>query len=250
MPTGSYIPLLISVASLLFSVISLWFTYRQKAHQDRLTSRKALTDAIAAITEANIEIGKLSSEPANAEIVSLRRGINSQRRYLANHAEMLAVEIADLSTDADHAMIAIAFDAAGDLERAKQHWEEAVKKSPSKIIRATNLRGMARFMFSCGNPQIARECYEQALKVLSEDDDRNRRERADTTIMWALAEYDFGFFEEADRRRQQAFAEARRIGSKSSRESMLEFVEKVWQFSESAPDLKNEPAQVALPPPG
>jgi hypothetical protein len=114
MPETPILALVVSLASFVFSVVSLVLTYRQRSRQDRLGSRKALTDTIAAISATNIEMGKLFAQKPLPEIVALRRNLNSQRRYLANHAELLIGEIPELATDIDFNIIAGAFDAIGD----------------------------------------------------------------------------------------------------------------------------------------
>jgi tetratricopeptide (TPR) repeat protein len=220
------IAILISGASLVLSIISLILTYRQRSRQNKLGSRKALTDAIAAIANTNAEMAKLQG--SSPEVVSARRNLNAQRRYLANHAELLTFEIADLSTDIDHTLIAGALEAAGDYDRAKEHWLRSVEKSPAPLLRAMNLRGYARFMFNQGNPEVARQHYEESLRVLP-DTDSGRQTRADNLMFWALAERNFGFSDEGERRRQQAIAEARRIGSLPSREFMLQYFDKIWK---------------------
>lgn len=224
------ISLVISLASLLLSIISLILTYRQRSRQDKLGSRKALTDAVAAIANTNIEMAKLQGiGRGTPENVASRRNINSQRRYLANHAELLTSEIPDLATDIDHNLIAGALDAAGDYDRAREHWEKCVEKSPAPTLRAFNLRGLARFMFNQGNPEAARRCYEESLRIQVPDNDSGRRVRADTLMFWALAERDFGFADEGERRRQQAIVEASRIGMASSRDDMLDYIKSVWR---------------------
>jgi hypothetical protein len=114
--------LCVSAASVVLSIISLVLTYKQKSRQDGLVSRKALTDVVAAIANTNVEMAKLQGP--RPEIVSARRNLNAQRRYLANHAELLTSEVPNLSTDIDHQLIAGAFEANGDHERAQLHWKK------------------------------------------------------------------------------------------------------------------------------
>jgi tetratricopeptide (TPR) repeat protein len=239
MPQGADLALAISGASLALSIIALILNYRQRSRQDKLSSRNALTDAIAAIANTNIEMAKLRG--VAPEVVSARRNINSHRRYLANHAELLTLEIADLSTDIDHNLIAGAFDAAGDYDRARAHWVKCVEKSPAPSLRAWNLRQYARFMFNQGNPEEGRKLYEESLRVELPDTDSSRQTRADTFMFWALAERNFGFADEGKRRLQQAVAEARRIGTLSSREEILKWIDNVWKAD------PREVASVATP---
>jgi tetratricopeptide (TPR) repeat protein len=220
--------LCVSAASFALSIISLVWTSRQKSRQDRLVSRKALTDAMAAIANTNIEMAKLQG--SRPEIVSARRNLNSQRRYLANHADLLTSEIPDLSTDIDHTLIAGAFDANGDHERAQSHWEKCIEKSPEGTAsRVFGLRGFGRFMFNQGQAEAARKLYEEALSVKMPDNDVTRAQRADTLVLWALAERDHGFAAEGNRRRQQALDEANRIGTAFRRNELVDYIDKIWR---------------------
>lgn len=218
----------ISGISLLVSLSALVLTYRQKAAQDRLGTRKTLSDLISSISTTNIEMAKIRDNAVGESVMLLRRALNSQRRYLSQHAELLSEEIPALCTDIDHVMIAGAMDASGNTSRADHHWQRAIELSPASIIKSYNLRGYARFLAAAGKIQPARKAYEQALGATSQDDDRHRRERADTLVLWALAERDLGFDAEASRLREQAIAEAKRIGSVGSQNDMLQYIESHW----------------------
>jgi hypothetical protein len=77
----------------------------------------------------NIAFDQVLLQAPTSERMALRRSLNSQRRYLAEHAELLAVVIPALTTDIDYTFIARAFDAVGDLDRAQRHWKQSVEKS-------------------------------------------------------------------------------------------------------------------------
>jgi tetratricopeptide (TPR) repeat protein len=228
------LPLLISGCSFALSIFALVLTYRQKEKQDKLAARKSLTDTVAALVASNIEMERLPFDYSDASrIVSIRRNLNAQRRYLANHGEILIQEIPGLVNDIDHTLVAQAFDASGDVEKARAHWRSSVSKSPTALLRAMNLRGYARFEFVQGNSEAARELFADALKALEGDTDKFRRERADTFLLWAIAERNFGFLEEASRRVQQARAEADRIGSRPNKEDMLRYIDSIWKTEAS-----------------
>ena len=147
-----------------------------------------------------------------------------------------------MSTDIDHGIIAGAFESVGDFERANYHWGKCVQKSPALALKAYNLRGHARFLFSQGKPEAARQKYDESLSVANIDSDRTRRDKADTLMFWALAERDYGFLEEGARRRDQALAEAKRIGNSASRAEMLAYLEQVWSGDPSTQQLKTTAA--------
>ena len=220
--------LMIGGASLVTSIVALVVTYRQKTGQDRLSNRKMLSDIISAITDTNIAMAKSMAEPVSESVMRLRRSLNSHRRNLCQHADLMTREITGLASDIDHSVIAGAMEASGDIDRAEEHWEMAIESAPAPITRVYNLRGYARLLLSLGRMQAARTVYQDALEAVGNDDDRCRRERADTLVLWALAERDLGFIAEADRLRDQAIAEARRIGSSSSRNDMLQYIDSHW----------------------
>ena len=230
--------IVIGTVSLITSVTALVLTYRQKSRQDNLGARKTLSDVLSSIIETNIEMAKMRDEPLSEGVMQLRRALNSQRRYLCQHADALTKEIPSLCYDIDHVIVAGAMDASGDLEQADQHWQAGIKKSIAPITRCYNLRGYARFLLASGKVEAARTAFAQALQATPGDDDRSRRERADSRVLWAFAERDFGFEEEAIRLKDQAIVEAKRIGQAASRNDMLQYIAVHWQMP-SVPDEKD-----------
>jgi tetratricopeptide (TPR) repeat protein len=234
--------LVVSLCSAIIAVISLIITYRQRQVEDKRNIRSSLTDTLTSLTEVNIAMVKLKLEnkTINDDVFAFRRGYNSQRRYLANHAEFLSQQIPDLVSDIDHNMIAHAFSAMGDYERAFKHWEVCIAKSPAPPVLATNLRGFAGFLFEQGNPQLGRKNFEKSVQVAMPDSDVNRRLRADTFAIWSITERDFGFLDHAKRRKEQAEAEARRIGHEKMRKDIQAYIESLW--AETSQTVNPEPA--------
>jgi tetratricopeptide (TPR) repeat protein len=219
--------LAISSLSLLVSLVSFLLVYRQRSREDQRGIRQALTDTLSALGDVNLSMAKLRMEgqQSNDDVVALRRNYNSQRRYLANHAEFLLGQIPGLVADIDHNMLAQAFDAIGDMVRAEEHWKSCVARSPADTLKAMNLRGYARFLFYRGNPSAGRQKYEESLQINLSDNDATRRLRADTLALWFATEREFGFGQEATRRREQAEAEAKRIGHVGLQSEMLKYIE-------------------------
>lgn len=220
----------VSAVSLIVAITSFILTFMQRKREDKRSIRTSLTDTMASLGEVNLELAKLKIEypQISDNIVNLRRNYNAQRRYLANHAEFLLLQIPDLATDIDHQLLAIAFDSMGDYVRARDHWEKSIETSPAESLRAMNLRGLARFLFYQGNPQLGRQKYDASLQANLPDNDSNRRFRADSYLMWSITERDFGFVEEARRRREQALAEANRIGHQGMREEIVRYIDDLW----------------------
>lgn len=220
----------VSALSLIVAITSFILTFLQRKQEDKRSIRKSLTDTMASLGDVNLELAKLKIEypEISDDIVNLRRNYNAQRRYLANHAEFLLLQIPDLATDIDHQLLATAFDSMGDYVRARHHWEKSIETSPAESLRAMNLRGLARFLFYQGNPQLGRQKYDESLQANLADNDTNRRFRADSYLMWSITERDFGFDEEARRRREQAIAEANRIGHRGMKEEILNYISDLW----------------------
>lgn len=228
--------IVISAVSLITSVIALVLTYRQKTRQDSLGGRKTLSDVLSEIVQTNIEMAKIRDQELTEGVMQLRRALNSQRRYLSQHADVLSQEIPGLCYDIDHVIIAGAMDAAGNVSGAERHWQEGIAKTTAPITKCYNLRGYARFLIASGKVEAARAAFGNALQVTSGDDDRSRRERADTRVIWALAERTFGFEDEAIRLKEQAIVEAQRIGQAASRAEMLTYIEGHWRRPAASPE--------------
>jgi tetratricopeptide (TPR) repeat protein len=231
----------VSCLSLIVAISAFLLTYFQRWSEDKRNTRKALTDTLTQISQCNLAMAQLSNQDANEYVVGMRRQLNSQRRYLSNHANFLMEEIPNLVADIDHGVLASAFDNAGDSAAARIHWENAVLKSPNETIRAYNLRGYAYFLFTNGYTQAGRQNYENALRVNLPDDDKTRYMHADTLLLWSIRERDAGFLEEARRRREQSITEAGRIASKDRREAMLEYIFSVWKEPEPVLPLVTKP---------
>lgn len=118
----------ISSSALIFSITSFVLTFRQRALQNTRDIRKSLTEAISGLGDVSLARTRLDADNpiATEQIVGLRRLYNSQRRYLANHAEYLARQTPSLVSDIDYQILAVAFAAIGDYDRAQKHWESCV----------------------------------------------------------------------------------------------------------------------------
>jgi tetratricopeptide (TPR) repeat protein len=226
MDPKDYLTLGVGSVALIVSVTSLILTFRQRAQENQRGVRKTLTETLGQLAEVGMSLAKLDAEHPEQtdQIVSLRRMHNSQRRYLANHAEYLVRQIPDLATDIDYNMLAQAFRSIGDYDKAQQYWELAVAKSESPVIRAMNLRGHGSFLFFQGNPQLGRKKYQESLEIPLPDTDNVRRDRADTYAMWARVELDFGYKGEALRLSEQAQQAADRIGHAGMRTSIQDYI--------------------------
>jgi len=226
MEPKDYLTLAVGSVALAISIASLILTFRQRAQENQRGVRKTLTETLGQLSEVGMSFAKLDAEHPEQtdQIVNLRRMHNTQRRYLANHAEYLVRQIPDLATDIDYNMLAQAFRSIGDYDKVQQYWDLCVAKSESSVIRAMNLRGHGNFLFFQGNPQLGRKKYEESLELPLPDTDNVRRDRADTYAMWARVEMDFGYKGEALRLCEQAQQAADRIGHAKMRRDIQDYI--------------------------
>lgn len=222
-----YLMVSLSLLALVVSVISLFMTFRQRAQENQRGVRKTLSETLGQLVEVSMSFAKLDAEHPEQtdQIVALRRMHNTQRRYLANHAEYLVEQIPSLVTDIDYNLLAQAFRSIGDYDKVQKYWELCVDKSESNVIRAMILRGYANFLFFQGNPQLGRKKYQESLELPLPDTDNIRRERADTYALWARVEMDFGFKGEAQRLRELAQQATYRVGHSGMRDSIQDYID-------------------------
>jgi len=222
-----YLTIGISLAAFGFAIASFFANFRQRDLENRRTLRKTLTDIIAEISKVNIAHAQLDLEHPGStrpHVIAMRRNFNGQRRYLAYHGEFIAEQIPGLTNDIDFVAIATAFDSAGDFERAKRYFNQAVEKSPSNTLRATNLRALARFSFMQGQAGQGRKYYETSLQQELPDTDSSRRFIADTLLIWACVERDTGFTSESLLIKDRAISTSGRIGNPAAREDMMKTI--------------------------
>ena len=165
-----------SSLSLLVSICAFSFSAYHQRRQAKLTSRQTLTSTITELSEKDIAIAKLMTNAADNSAVTMRRMLNAQRRNLTNSAALLISKIGALATEADHAVVANAFETFGDFERARIHWQLAIEKSDSVIVMTGNKRDFAGFLFRQGDFEGARAIYQQALDALWDEVKRDEAE--------------------------------------------------------------------------
>ncbi len=196
MTTKDYILILISASALTLSLISLIVTLVQKNKETKRTIRKNLSDTLESITKIGIESSKLKASKDtdfNSEpIILLRRNYNSQRRILIAHADFLIDHYDNISTDIDCNILAIAYTAISDIDKAEYYWQKTITKSISKPIRVMNLRGYGTFLFNNEKEELGRECFKEALSVDLTINDENRILQIDTCLMLCDLENEFG----------------------------------------------------------
>jgi tetratricopeptide (TPR) repeat protein len=202
MNTKDYILIAVSVCALGLSLISIIITLIQKNKETKRTIRKTLTDTLESISKINIEATKLngskeidfSSEP----MIQLRRNFNSQRRVLIAHADFLIQRYDKLATEIDCNIVAGAYAAIGDQDKAEYFWQKAIDKSISIPIKHMNLRGFGIFLFHVGKENKGRELFDQALSLSLTENDENKILKIDTYLILSDLEKDYGTKENSE----------------------------------------------------
>jgi hypothetical protein len=243
--------LVLSALAFALAIGSFVWTWLQRNTENRRAIRKALTEVIEELATTSIAFNQLSIDyPRSQEtaVVNMRRNYNSKRRYLSVHGDFLCEEAPAVVMEPDCLILAGAFDAANNLEKAEKYWGLAVSKSSNATIRHANLRGFARYKFRHGHLVEGRELYNEALGLLPAmpDSDVTRQIIADTFLMWAAAEKEIGSEANSSRLFEAAADAANRIVAHRMKEEMLQQVSE--QRSGVAPP-KSQPPPATPPPP-
>ena len=109
------IAICISAVALFVSIVTYGLAHRQRAQESRRAARKMLSDVLLLIAQATLELSKYDNRTRQG--LQTRRGINSQRRYLTNHASQIAAEFPKAVTDADLNQLALAHDTLTTMRR-------------------------------------------------------------------------------------------------------------------------------------
>jgi tetratricopeptide (TPR) repeat protein len=211
---------IIACAALIVSVFNFRWTMKQKKSESVTSKRKLLTDLIYELLNVSTAFEQVRSNEANGQpqAIGVRRLLNSRRRFLVNYAEQVAAEIESQVSDIEYQTIAIAWDSAGNREKAKIYWEKCVEASPSSAMRVYNLRGYARFLFGIGQIAQGRDIYNKATLVEHANLEAYRFDGIETLLMWAKAESEYDYNNEANRLIEMAKSEIERLSHAPSRQ--------------------------------
>jgi hypothetical protein len=234
--------IILSTLAVLFSLVALYVTVTQ----NRLTRRQDLTATIAELARIQIAALELqaSRESKTEEGVSIRRVYSLQRRFYAELSSRLIDKLPKTEvSEIDHNLLATAYSESSNPLMAELHWNRSVEKSQrGSTLRATNLRGLARFYFRQGRFEQGRQHYQESLQEqLPGDYDTFRRLRSDTYRMWAKEEIEAGFASHGERLMQAALAELPHIRHATQRQQQREYIELLRNMMEAAPPA-NGPA--------
>jgi tetratricopeptide (TPR) repeat protein len=198
--TKDRVTIYISAVALGVSIISFYISVRQKRREDQRTLRSQLMDILAKIVLLNLEDAKLpppgmlpSGTPSN-----IKAFFNDQRRVLVRQAVYIIGQMKPPPGSFEYLMIAVTYDNIDDVNSAKRYFETALQRAEDDINRGIITRSYARFCFSQGEYDSARERYGKAVEIFSGDSDRMKENRGETYYRWAKSEFERGFLERAD----------------------------------------------------
>jgi len=226
MEIKDYIVIIISGCALTLSLISLIVTLIQKHKETNRTIKKTLTDTLESISKIGIESTKLKSSKDlefNSEAaIQLRRNYNSQRRVLIAHADFLIMRYDNLATEIDCNILAGAYAAIGDQEKAEYFWRKTINKSASPPIKLMNLRGFGIFLFAIGNDDNGRKFFNEALSLNLTENDENKILQVDTYLMLCELERESGNKENYEINLTGAMEVYSKIKNKRKKDEMYE----------------------------
>jgi tetratricopeptide (TPR) repeat protein len=202
---------LIASFALLVSLGVAFWTVWQKISDNAGTARKSFNEIIVELSNTAVRFEEIIAFDKDRQLTNLRRVLNSRRRFLVVQAESILPHLAGGISDIENQLLAIAWDSSGDHVKARHYWEKCVDASPTPQIRAFNLRGLARYLYRIGMPDLGRERYRESSILEVSWTKETYNHKIDTYLMWARTEIDHGYIEEAKRIFALAVADTDRV---------------------------------------
>lgn len=193
------VTVILSVVAVVISLASLLISLKQKERENTRLLRTQLSDTLNQISALGVAFAKLKLEAKGVltnDIIDVRRNYTTQRTSLLNYAEFLTKENPQFGNDITYSILATNWNYVSNFNKASENWELAIQASEDLVIKHTNLRGFANFLFFQGNMVAGRGKYSEALALRLPDTDNVKRIIADTYLMWARIEMEFGFNDE------------------------------------------------------
>jgi tetratricopeptide (TPR) repeat protein len=187
----------IAIGAAVISACSLtvsYITWRQKSSEAERTIRNQITDVIGKLDAVFAEGDKLNFENSDKRndpyFVGRRSFLNGQKRFLARQALDLMNYVRHLVTDFEYNRVADAFCSIGDFGQANDLYIEAIKSAKQDNYKANCTRAYARCLFVQSRVEEGREQFQDAVALVSPDNDVNRFHIAETYQRWAMVEAD------------------------------------------------------------
>ena len=110
--------------------------------------------------------------------------------------EFLLNEKPGIITAIDCALAAFTFNELGDFEKTEHYWKEAIARSPMDEMRHVHTRDYASFLFQQNKEEAGRTAFREALAIRLKKTDDHLMVVIETYLLWASAEFFFGYDKE------------------------------------------------------
>ena len=196
--------LLFSCLALIVSIISFVVTLLQKKGETERGLRLELSNVLEKLSD--IEVVMAQDGPGHlggdlpAQSNRTIRGVKTiQRRYLTSKADFIVKRVpAALVTDGELLVLALAYAAIDDFSKAEEYWRKCIDTAVTPLHKAVNLRMFARFCFFVKSAEEGRRQFASAVELASDATDASKYSKGTTYEVWAAAEAQAGFHDEAE----------------------------------------------------
>jgi hypothetical protein len=188
----------LSMLALSLSILSTYISTRQKKFETQRTLRIQLTDVLGKIAALNLELAKIPVTGASASglTTGMKGHLIDQKRFLVRQATYISDQIPQLVSPFEYLLIAGTFADIQDVYRAEQFFRKAIEHvGQDDLDLGIITRGFARFLFTYGEPDLAREQYSAAVGIFSGDSDIMKDYRGDTYLRWGIQEHEWAYIE-------------------------------------------------------
>lgn len=186
-------PILSGLAFIL-SAAAFIFTVLIQTKERRRNIRQTLSTALSDLARINVETSLLKKDEKEStpEIVRIRKNYNSQRGTLVSGADFLMNENHKIITDADCELMAMTYDDIGDTQKAGKYWLLAIRHARTPTQTHLHQRDYAAFLFDNNREEDGRRYFKKSMDADIHNTDDNLRCLADTCLIWAGLEKNFG----------------------------------------------------------
>lgn len=185
------IPVIVSVAALILSLMTTAYSERRATQQDLHNARVELRELISQNDELTISMSEIASQykdnPAAQNLA--QSSATTSRVILANQAANVLDELGDDVTATEYLAVGSALFNLGTYDARVSDFYQRGLKLPADVITKTALyRGLANAYFGKGQIEEGRKAFEGALSASSEVHLTKAFNDGYTQYAWAIAE--------------------------------------------------------------
>jgi tetratricopeptide (TPR) repeat protein len=219
-PIASGLALILSSSAFIFTVFI-------QLKERKRNIRQTLSTALSEIAKINVDVSLLKKDQKEItpELLLVRKNYNSQRGTLVSDADFLIKENEKLVTDADCELMALTYDDLGGITKAEEYWLRAIDLAQNDTQKHLHQRDYASFLFNQNQAEKGRKLFEQSLDVEMSKTDDDVSYIADTYLLWAGLENNFGNKKEYERLIKQAYDQCEKIRHKGKNVAMSKLID-------------------------